>query len=40
LYDLGMVCEKEPFKKYQKVGLIMAEDWRKMSKRWWYFQKL
>ncbi len=35
LYDLGMVCEKEPFKKYQKVGLIMAEDWRKMSKRWW-----
>jgi leucyl-tRNA synthetase len=26
LYDLGMVCEKEPFKKYQKVGLIMAED--------------
>ena len=35
LYDLWLVCEKEPFKKYQKVGLIMAEDWRKMSKRWW-----
>jgi len=34
LYDLWLVCEKEPFKKYQKVGLIMAEDWRKMSKRW------
>ena len=35
LYDLGLVCEKEPFKKYQKVWLIMAEDGRKMSKRWW-----
>jgi len=35
LYDLGEVCEKEPFKKYQKVWLIMAEDGRKMSKRWW-----
>ena len=35
LYDLWLVCEKEPFKKYQKVGLIMAEDGRKMSKRRW-----
>ena len=35
LYDLWLVCEKEPFKKYQKVWLIMAEDGRKMSKRWW-----
>ena len=33
LYDLGLVSEKEPFKKYEKVWLIMAEDGRKMSKR-------
>ncbi len=33
LYDLGVVCEKEPFKKYHKVGLIMGSDGRKMSKR-------
>lgn len=33
MYDLGVVSKKEPFKKYQKVGLIMAEDGRKMSKR-------
>jgi len=34
LYDLGYVSTKEPFKKLQHVGLIMAEDGRKMSKRW------
>lgn len=33
LYDLGMVSKDEPFQRYQKVGLIMAEDSRKMSKR-------
>ena len=33
LYDLGIVSHPEPFKKYQKVWLIMAEDGRKMSKR-------
>ena len=33
LYDLGLVQEKEPFQRYEKVGLIMAEDGRKMSKR-------
>jgi len=27
------VSVDEPFKKYQHVGLIMAEDGRKMSKR-------
>jgi len=35
LFDIGVVSEDEPFLKYQKVGLIMAEDWRKMSKRRW-----
>ncbi len=34
LYDLGVVSFEEPFKKLQHVGLIMAEDGRKMSKRW------
>ncbi|HOG15538.1 MAG TPA: class I tRNA ligase family protein, partial [Candidatus Absconditabacterales bacterium] len=33
LQDLGIVSVDEPFKKYQHVGLIMAEDGRKMSKR-------
>lgn len=33
LHDLGVVSEKEPFKKYHKVGLIMGNDGRKMSKR-------
>ena len=33
LYDLGIISHPEPFKKYQKVWLIMAEDGRKMSKR-------
>jgi len=35
LYDIGIVSVSEPFTRYQKVGLIMAEDWRKMSKRRW-----
>ena len=34
LYDIGVVTYDEPFKKLQTVGLIMAEDGRKMSKRW------
>jgi len=34
LYDLGAVKYDEPFKRLQHVGLIMAEDGRKMSKRW------
>ena len=33
LYDLSLVSKDEPFQKYQKVWLIMAEDGRKMSKR-------
>ena len=34
LYDIGVVNYSEPFKRLQNVGLIMAEDGRKMSKRW------
>ncbi|MBQ6436288.1 leucine--tRNA ligase [bacterium] len=34
LYDLGVVHTVEPFTKLQHVGLILAEDGRKMSKRW------
>lgn len=34
LYDIGAVSSDEPYKKLQTVGLIMAEDGRKMSKRW------
>jgi len=34
LYDLGIVSTLEPFKKLQHVGIILAEDGRKMSKRW------
>jgi len=33
LFDIGVVTKEEPFEKYHKVGLIMAEDGRKMSKR-------
>ncbi len=33
LYDIGVVSTKEPFKKLQNVGLIIASDGRKMSKR-------
>lgn len=34
LFDIGVVSHIEPFRKLQPVGLIMAEDGRKMSKRW------
>lgn len=34
LYDMGVVSTEEPFKKLVHVGLILAEDGRKMSKRW------
>ncbi len=34
LFDIGVVSSEEPFKRFQNVGLIMAEDGRKMSKRW------
>jgi len=34
LFDIGIVTQDEPFLNYRKVWLIMAEDWRKMSKRW------
>lgn len=33
LQDIKVVSTSEPFKKYQDVGLVMAEDGRKMSKR-------
>jgi len=34
LYDIWVVSTPEPFKKLQHVWLILAEDGRKMSKRW------
>ena len=34
LYDIGVVTSKEPYQKLYTVGLILAEDGRKMSKRW------
>lgn len=34
LYDIGVVSHEEPFIRLQNVGLILAEDGRKMSKRW------
>ena len=34
LFDIGVVKYIEPFKKLQNVGLIIAEDGRKMSKRY------
>ena len=34
LYDIGVVSHEEPFTRLQNVGLILAEDGRKMSKRW------
>jgi len=34
LYDIGAVSNDEPFTRLQNVGLILAEDGRKMSKRW------
>lgn len=35
LYDIGVVSNQEPFKKLRNVGMILAEDGRKMSKRRW-----
>ena len=35
LFDIWVVSKQEPFQKYEKVWLIMAEDGRKMSKRRW-----
>jgi len=34
LFDIGVVNYEEPFIKFRYVGLVMAEDGRKMSKRW------
>ncbi|MDP3057021.1 MAG: leucine--tRNA ligase [bacterium] len=34
LFDIGVVSTEEPFKKLFHVGLILASDGRKMSKRW------
>jgi len=34
LYDLGVVSTKEPFERLEFLGFILAEDGRKMSKRW------
>jgi leucyl-tRNA synthetase len=34
LYDAGVVSKPEPFARLQNVGLIMATDGRKMSKRY------
>ncbi|MEK7642815.1 MAG: leucine--tRNA ligase [Patescibacteria group bacterium] len=34
LFDIGLVNYQEPFKKLQNVGLILAEDGKKMSKRY------
>lgn len=34
LYDIGAVASKEPFMRLQSLGVVLAEDGRKMSKRW------
>ncbi|MFH1255244.1 MAG: leucine--tRNA ligase [bacterium] len=34
LHDIGAVNYEEPFTRLRHVGLILAEDGRKMSKRW------
>ncbi len=34
LFDIGVVSHPEPFLRLMNVGLIMASDGRKMSKRW------
>lgn len=34
LYDIGVVSHDEPFSKLHSVGLVLAGDGRKMSKRW------
>ncbi len=34
LYDIGVVSTNEPFQRLEFLGFILAEDGRKMSKRW------
>jgi len=34
LFDKGHVSKSEPFQELKNVGMILAEDGRKMSKRW------
>lgn len=34
MYDLGLVNKQEPFMRLRNVGMILAEDNRKMSKSW------
>jgi len=34
LYDMGLATEKEPYRERLNRGIILAEDGRKMSKRW------
>ncbi|HLC49298.1 MAG TPA: leucine--tRNA ligase, partial [Candidatus Andersenbacteria bacterium] len=34
LHEMGHVSTREPFERLEHVGLILAEDGRKMSKRW------
>jgi len=34
LYDIDVVSTKEPFKRLEFLGFILADDGRKMSKRW------
>lgn len=34
LYDMGLATEPEPYKVRMNRGIILAEDGRKMSKRW------
>ena len=34
LFDLGVVSTEEPFARLEFLGFILAEDGRKMSKRW------
>lgn len=34
LFDIGVVTNTEPFIELHSVGLVLAEDGRKMSKRW------
>lgn len=34
LYDISVASTEEPFAQLESVGLILAEDGRKMSKRW------
>lgn len=34
LFDIGVVPTDEPFRKLVHQGMVLAEDGRKMSKRW------